>query len=186
MDCYISLFGEPNSKVRLMFMDEAGFGRISEPSYCWCPKGVRPVVPSHRVREYVYAYGAVDPINGDGYYIVAPKCNTQWTNEFLKLCSERFKNDYILMCTDNASWHKSKMLNIPENIYFHYLPPYTPEMNPIEQIWKEVRKDGFKNFMFNSLDCVVDKLSNSLMSINDNTIKSICGRNWIVSMFNGK
>jgi putative transposase len=167
-----------------MFMDEAGFGRISEPSYCWCPEGVRPVVPRHRVREYVYTYGAVDPVNGDGYYIIAPKCTTEWTNEFLKLCSYAFKDDHILMCTDNASWHRSNSLKVPENIMIHYLPAYTPEMNPIEQIWKEVRKGEFKNTMFCTLNDVVDKLSRTLMSVTKDTIKSICGRDWIVSMFN--
>jgi len=164
-------------------MDEAGFGRISEPSYCWCPKGVRPIVPCHRVREYVYAFGAVDPIEGDGCYIVAPKCNTVWTNEFLNVLSDTYKNDYLLVPTDNASWHKSKKLKVPDNIYLFYLPAYTPEINPIEQIWKEVRKDGFKNNLFNSLTDVVSKLSDSLMTLTKDVIKSVCGRDWIVEMF---
>ena len=76
-----------------MFADEVSFGRINEPRACWCPLGVRPTVPAHRVREYVYAFGAVDPISGDDYFIIAPKCNTDWTNEFLRLLSEEFKDD---------------------------------------------------------------------------------------------
>ena len=165
-----------------MFMDEAGFGRISEPSYCWCPMGIRPVVPCHRVREYVYAFGAVDPIDGEKYFIIAPKCNTEWTNAFLKCLSEAFKDDYILLCVDNAGWHKSQFLEIPDNIIIFYLPAYTPEMNPIEQIWKEVRKDDFKNTLFDSLNDVIDKLCVSVMSLTNDVIKSVCGRNWIVSM----
>jgi len=47
-----------------MFQDEAGFGRINKPKYCWCEKGVRPVVPCHHIREYRYAYGAVEPQTG--------------------------------------------------------------------------------------------------------------------------
>jgi len=154
MRTYILPF-DPEAKIRLMFMDEAGFGRISEPSYCWCPSGVRPVVPCHRVREYVYTFGAVDPITGDSCFIIAPQCNTAWTNEFLKVLSETFKNDYLLVATDNASWHKSKGLIVPDNIYLFYLPAYTPEMNPIEPVWKEVRKDGFKNTSFISLTNVM-------------------------------
>lgn len=176
-------WADPNAKIRLFFMDEAGFGRISEPSYCWCPEGVRPIVPCQRVREYVYAFGAVDPIEGDSCYIIAPKCNTAWTNEFLKVLSESYKNDYLLVITDNASWHKSKSLVVPDNIYLSYLPPYTPEMNPIEQLWKEIRKDGFKNILFATLDDVVNKLSISLLSLTKDTIKSVCGREWIVEMF---
>lgn len=177
---------EKGAKVRVMFMDEASFGRISEPSCCWCPIGVRPVVPHQRVREYVYAYGAVDPVNGDDYFIIAPNCNTAWTSEFLKALSIEFPNDFLLICTDNASWHKSKKLIIPGNMHIHFLPPYTPEMNPTEQIWIEARKDGFKNTLFNSLSNVVDKLSITLNSFSHELIKSVCGREWIVSMFERK
>jgi len=183
MSFHILPFAEPEAKIRLFFMDEAGFGRISEPSYCWCPGGVRPVVPCHRVREYVYAFGAVDPIDGDGFYIIVPKCSTAWTNEFLAALSAAYKNDYLLVPTDNASWHKSQTLIIPDNITIFYLPAYTPEMNPIEQVWKEVRKDGFKNTLFDTLNKVTDKLSNSLMNLSKDVIKSICGRDWIKSMF---
>jgi hypothetical protein len=127
MSFHILPFAEADAKIRLFFLDEAGFGRISEPSYCWCPGGVRPIVASHRVREYVYAFGAVDPIEGDSCYIIAPKCNTAWTSEFLKVLSKTYRNDYLLVPTDNASWHKSKDLEIPDNIYLFYLPAYTPE-----------------------------------------------------------
>ena len=176
MNCHILPFAEPGAKIRLFFMDEAGFGRISEPSYCWCPSRIRPTVPCHRVREYVYAFGAVEPITGKGCYIIAPNCNTAWTNEFLRVLSETYINDYLLVPTDNASWHKSKDLIVPENITLFYLPPYTPEMNPIEPVWKEVRKDGFKNTLFNSLNDVVDKLSSSLISLTNDVIKSVTGR----------
>jgi putative transposase len=169
-----------------MFEDEAGFGRISEPSYCWAPMGVRPVVPCHRVREYVYTYGAVDPHDGSKCFIIGRKSNTAWMNEFLSVLSKQFKDDIILLCVDNASWHKSKSLKIPENIRITYLPPYTPEMNPIEQIWKEVRKDGFKNTLFKTLDALIDKLCDSLNSLTESVIKSVCGRKWIVSMLNEK
>ena len=185
MICHILPF-QPDSKIRLMFWDEAGFGRISELAYCWCPQGVRPIVPHHRIREYVYAYGAVDPIDGESCFIIAPKCNTDWANVFLKVLSEQFPDDYILLCTDNATWHKSDLLVVPDNIIIFYLPAYTPEMNPIEQVWKEVRKDGFKNTLFATLDKVINKLSDSLMALSQNIIKSICGRDWIVSILDWK
>ena len=53
-----------SKKNRLMFQDEAGFGRINMPKYCWCEKGIRPSVPCHHIREYRYAYGAVEPLTG--------------------------------------------------------------------------------------------------------------------------
>ena len=182
----VSEYSDIDGKVRIMFEDEAGFGRISEPSYCWAPRGVRPIVPCHRVREYVYTYGAVDPIDGTSFFIIGRKCNTVWMNAFLDGLSKTYKDDMILLCLDGASWHKSKSLEIPGNIRLVYLPPYTPEMNPIEQIWKEVRKDGFKNTLFKTLDKLMDKLCDSLNSLTESIVKSVCGRDWIVSLFDGE
>lgn len=136
-----------------MFQDEAGFGRINKPRYCWCQKGIRPSVPCHHIREYRYVYGAVEPLTGDGYFLVMPDCNTVCMNIFLKKwvskkLSEQYSDDIILLCCDGAAWHKSGGLELPENIIRFHIPPYTPEMNPIEQIWKEIRKRGFRNEVY--------------------------------------
>ncbi|HCC35625.1 MAG TPA: IS630 family transposase, partial [Ruminococcaceae bacterium] len=90
----------------------------------------------HHIREYKYAYGAVDPVNGDKFFLVLPNCDTACMNVFLRELSAVFPRDYLLIATDNAIWHKAKALVIPENIRFFYIPPRTPELNPIEQIWK--------------------------------------------------
>ena len=141
-----------------MFQDEAGFGRINKPKYCWCEKGIRPSVPCHHIREYRYTYGAVEPLTGDGYFLVMPYYNTACMNIFLKGLSEQYPEDVILLCCDGAAWHRSRALEIPENIILFQLPAYTPEMNPIEQIWKEIRKRGFRNEIFATLEKVVDRL----------------------------
>ena len=97
------------------------------------------------MREYRYWYGAVDAQTGDSFFLIAGGCNTEWTNEFLRQVSQAYPDDYMLLVIDNAIWHKSSTLKIPSNIELAFIPPYTPEMNPIEQVWKEVRKRGFKN-----------------------------------------
>lgn len=122
-----------------MFQDEAGFGRINKPKYCWCKKGIRPSVPCHHIREYRYVYG--------------------------------------------AAWHKSNALKIPENIRLTFIPPYTPEMNPIEQIWKEIRKRGFKNEVFQTLNKVVIRLCETIRSLSSKSIMSITHRDWIINPF---
>ena len=149
MRCHILPFAEPDTTIRLMFEDEAAFGRIIEPARCWAPSGIRPIVPCQMVREYMQVYSAVDPISGDSCSIIAPKCNTECMNAFLETLSKEFSKDYILLSMDNARWHKSKGLRVPDNIRFFYLPPRTPEMNPIEQVWPEVRHD-FQRFVMTS------------------------------------
>lgn len=166
-----------------MFQDEAGFGRINKPKYCWCEKGIRPSVPCHYIREYMYAYGAVEPLTGESCFVILPYCDTICMNTFLAELSLTFHDDYIILACDGAAWHKSKSLEIPKNIEIIFIPPYTPEMNPIEQIWKEIRKIGFKNEMFNSLKNVVDRLSDTLNSLSHDIIRSVSLRNWIKSIF---
>ena len=168
-------------KIRLMFMDESLFGRITNIKSCWCPRGVRPIVSSLKIREYVYAYGAVDPIDGNSCFIVAGGCNTAWTNLFLTELSKRFPNDYILLPQDNASWHKSKSIVVPDNIELFYIPPATPEMNPCEQIWEELKEKYFDNRFFRTLNKVVDQLCFSINDLEPEIVMSITGRDWILS-----
>ena len=99
-----------------MAADEGRFGRIGEVRSCWSPAGIRPVVPKQQVREYVYAYVAVAPQLGQMTTLVLPYANTQMMNLFLKQVSEEFREYFIIMQVDKAAWHRSKSLQIPENI----------------------------------------------------------------------
>ena len=72
-------------------------------------------------------------------------------NVFIEKLSEEYKDDIIILVCDGGSWHKSKGLNIPKNIVIMHIPAYTPEMNPIEQIWKQIRSMGLNNEIFKSL-----------------------------------
>ena len=173
----------PDKTVRLMFQDEAGFGRISKPKYCWCSSGIRPEVPCHHIREYRYAYGAIEPMTGEGFFLVLPYCNTVCMNVFLDKLSNKYANDEILMVCDGASWHKSAAMVIPKNITLLNIPPYTPEMNPIEQIWREIRSKGFKNEIFQTLEKVVDRLCKTIKDLSSKTISSITLREWISAIF---
>ena len=159
-----------------MFQDEAGFCRINKPKYCWCQQGSRPSVPCHHIREYRYAYGAVEPLTGESCFLVLPYCNTVCMNVFLEELSKQYPEDMIVLCCDGAAWHKSKSLRIPDNIELFYIPPYTPEMNPIEQIWKELRKLGFHNEIFAALEKVVDRLCESICQLSSTLICSITCR----------
>lgn len=166
------------NKVRLMYQDEAGFGRISKLGKCWAPKGTRPVVHSHHIREYRYCYGAVDAHTGESFFLIAGACNTAWMNEFLKQLSLAYPDDYIVLVMDNAIWHKSRALEVPTNIEFAFILPYTPEMNPIEQVWAEIRKRGFKNKAFKTLEDVIDKLQEVIQGLRWSVLKSIVNRRW--------
>lgn len=117
-----------------MFQDEAGFGCIFKPGACWAPKGMRPEVPAHHIREMRYAYGAVAPKNGEHFFLELPYCKTDCMNIFLDELAAYYPDKYLVLIYDNAVWHKSKALHLPENLMMLHILPYTLEMNPIEQI----------------------------------------------------
>ena len=155
-----------------MYQDEAGFGRISKMSSFGDPKGIRPSNTSHYMWEYRYCYEAVDAQTGDSFFLIAGGCNTEWTNEFLRQVSQAYPDDYMLLVMDNAIWHKSSTLEIPSNIELTFIPPYIPEMNPIEQVWKEIRKRGFKNKSFQTLEVVIGKLQEVIQGLEKSILKS--------------
>ena len=182
-DLYARIVSQnPFQNVRLMFQDEAGFGRINKTKSCWCGKGTRPSVPCQHVREYRYAYGAVEPRNGESFFLILPYCNTDCMNVYLSELAKAYPKDQILLVCDGAMWHKAKALVIPKRITLTFIPPYTPEMNPIEQIWKEIRKRGFRNEIFPTLEKVIDRLCDVIKNLPASVIQSITGRQWILSM----
>ncbi len=99
---------------------------------------------------------------------------------FLRELSKELQDDVILLCCDGAAWHKSKDL---DNIVRFFTPPYTPEMNPIEQVWKELRKCGFKNGAFSTLEKVIDRLCDAICSLTPAVIHGITGRGWMIECF---
>ncbi len=168
-----------------MFQDEARFGRINEPSRCWAPKGIRPYVPCQIIREYTYAYAAISPHDGVMDSLILPEVNSEAMSVFLAEVSARHADELIFMVIDGAGWHRALDLRIPENISFIQLPPYSPELNPTEHIWDEVREKWFKNKVFKDLDAVEDTLVIALIALeNDsNSVSNITGFEWIKSIF---
>lgn len=150
-----SIKNESSLPLRLMFQDEARFGRMSDPRSCWAPAPYRPIVNLALIREFRYEYGAISPWDGSLDFMTADKMNTENMNLFLKQVSEKYKDEFIIMVLDGASSHKSKDLEIPPNISLVRLPPYSPELNPAEQIWNILRRDYFANRVFDTLEAAI-------------------------------
>jgi len=171
-------------RLRLMFQDEGRFGRISTPRRCWTPRGIRPNVPNQIVREYTHAFVAVSPHDGEMDSLILPQVNEQIMSIFLREVSNRHPDDFILMVLDGAGWHRAKALSVPENMALIFLPPYSPELNPVEHIWEHIRENGFHNKAFNSIQAVEDQLMQSLQALENDTasVASMTGFPWIVSI----
>lgn len=169
---------------RLMFQDEARFGRISDPRACWAPPEIeRPISAKQIIREYTYAYGAVSPQDGCFDSLILPTMDAVTMSVFLKEVSERHPSEYILMVMDGASCHRTKELIIPKNIKLLPLPPYSPILNPQENIWDEMREKWFGNDVFRDMDAVEERMVEALNALDKDTerIKSITGWDWILN-----
>lgn len=168
---------EPDDKRPILFLvqDEARFGRITQPTRCWAPEDMRPCVPHQIVRQAIYAFAAVEPQSGTLISLILPTVNTEMMNIFLKQVSEEFTGYFIIMQVDRAGWHCSQQLQIPENIRLIFQPPYSPQVNPVEHIWEELREKHFANRIFSSLDELQECLCSALneLSSNMNVIRSM-------------
>ena len=180
------LKNQGNLPVRLMFQDEARFGRMSDPRACWAPVPNRPMVNRAIIREFRYEYAAVSPWDGDLDYMTLEKMNTENMGLFLKQVSEAHKQDFIIMVLDGAPSHKGKELEVPENIALVFLPSYSPELNPAEQLWNVLRRNYFANKVFDSLNATTHQAENGLACIASNreALKSLTNWKWISVILN--
>jgi transposase len=144
--------------VALCSQDEGIFGRINPPRACWAPEGVRPKVPRQIVRAYVYVYTAVCMATGKMTSLILPYANTDMMNLFLAQVAQDFKEFFVIMLIDQAGWHMAKKLKVPENIRLLPQPPHSPELNPVEHIWEDLREKAMLNKAFKSLDQVEEAL----------------------------
>jgi len=166
-----------------MFQDEARFGRISRRCYCWAKFPLRPTVKAMLTHQYVYAYAAASIPQGNVDSLVLPAVNSTCMAIFLAEISKRYPNDNIVMVLDGAGWHKSLSMPIPDNIRLLSLPPYSPELNPVEHLWDELREKHFYNRAFDSLDALEDHLVEALCMLENNPslVQSICNWDWIIN-----
>jgi len=95
-------------------------------------------------------------------------------NLYLEQMSSAYENDEIVIIMDQAGWHKSKDLIVPGNIDIIYLPPYSPELNPIERLWKYLKTNYIHNHVFDSLKHMMEKMVCAFEYLNDDVIASLC------------
>jgi hypothetical protein len=167
-----------------MFQDEARFGRINEPKRCWAGPGERPQVKAQLVREFTYAYSATCPKDGRSVSLILPEANTECMNLHLEEIGRSFPGEEIILVLDGAGWHKSKTMALPANLHLLPLPPYCPDLNPQENVWKVLRETWFDNLVFSSMDAVEDRLELALkhMGHHPEILRSVVAYPWLIDL----
>jgi transposase len=115
---------------------------------------------------------------------ILPEVSEQAMSIFLREVSARHPDEFILMVMDGAGWHRAKALNVPDNMALIFLPPYSPELNPVEHIWDSIREDSFRNEVFNSIEGVENQMVQSLAALERDCVKvaSVTGFPWLTSI----
>jgi hypothetical protein len=167
--------------LRPLFQDEARFGRLSDHRRCWAPWPWRPTVEQQVIREYVYGLVAVSPQDGKFSSLVLPWVDSEAMSVFLAQASADIAGEFCLMLPDGAGWHRAAALRVPADMRLLPLPPYSPELNPVEHIWDHLRENYFGNQVFPSLGAVVGQLCLALNHLEKKPglVKSMTCFNWI-------
>ena len=170
-----------DKRMEIWWQDETRAGQQSSLTRIWAPKGSRPSVLKDQRFGYTYIFGAVCPEQNKGAAIISPYANTEAMNEHLKEISFHVaKNAHAVVIIDRAGWHTSNDLKVPENITLIPLPPYSPELNPVENIWQYLKDNFLKHCVFEDYEDIVDACVhawNKLIAAPDK-INSIASRQW--------
>src|SRR5882762_7177661 len=94
--------------------------------------------------------------------LILPSADTEMMNLFLEHVSSTYARYFVVMQVDQAGWHVTNELTIPENIRLIPQPAYSPELNPVEHVWEELREKYFHNRVFPALDPLIDVLCHGL------------------------
>ena len=168
--------------VEIWFQDEARVGQKASLAYVWAPVGSRPAMVRDSRHDNAYIFGAVCPARAIGAAVITPTANTECMNLRLAEISTRIAPGSIaaIIC-DGAGWHaKGSELVVPENIVLLPLPPYSPELNPVETIWQFLRQNYLANRVFDTYTGIVDACCDAwnALAAAPATIRSIAAREW--------
>lgn len=138
------------------------------------------------VREFRYVFAACGPQEGTVDFRVAEAMNTENMNRFLLQVGEAHPHRQVLMILDGASSHRSKNLQVPDNVSLIPLPPYSPELNPVELLWHELREKQCANRVFDSLEAVCHEVEEGLLRFQSHpdAVSRLCGWPWIKDAIN--
>lgn len=171
------LVRETGQRVEVWFEDEARFGQQGSLTRVWGRKGSRPSVVRQTEYDYLWMLSAVCPQSGACSGLLTPSLNTDVVNQFLQQLSGELESGVLaVLVWDQAGFHGGHALVIPENIYIVPLPPYSPELNPVENLWHYIKSHYWSNRHYPNYDALLDAAQQGWCSVClfADMIKTIC------------
>jgi transposase len=128
-----------------------------------------------------YLYSAVELGKGEHFTLEISHVNTNCMNVYLEELAKAYPRDEILLVMDGAGWHRSKELIIPKNIEIVHLPPYSPELNPVERFWEHIKRHTIRNKVYSTLTEIKDCVAMFVNSLLKESLKSLCSNSFLYS-----
>ena len=171
----------PKTPVEVWFHDEMRLGQKNPRTRRWARRGTRPRTLTDLRTKSAYLFGAICPNRGTGAAIVMPSANTQAMQYHLdEIARSLAPKAHAVVVLDQAGWHTTGKLRVPENLSLLPLPPKSPELNPVENIWQFLRQNKLSNHIFGDYEAILTAACdawNSLLA-DPARITSIATRQW--------
>ena len=143
-------------EIELWWQDEARIGQKNKLTRRWARRGTRPRAPRDQRTEWAYIFGAICPAKGKGAGLVMPWCDTDaMAAHLIEISAAVDPGAHAVLIVDQAGWHLTPKLAIPDNITVLALPPRSPELNPVENVWQFMRDNWLSNRIFKSYEDIV-------------------------------
>ena len=175
-------FDRDRSLIDIWFQDEARFGQQNTTTRLWAEKGTRPRAVKQQQFQYAYLFGAVCPATGATEAIVTPYVNKAAMTQHLRQISQATPaGRHAVVIIDGAGWHTADTAQSFDNITLVKLPPYSPELNPVEQVWQWLRQNELANRSFRGYEEIVNSCCDAWNSFASSLerVKRMCMRDWI-------
>ncbi len=172
----------PSKQVRVYFQDEAWFGTQGTITRVWAPKGSRPRAVRQNGREWLYVLMAVCADTGAASALIMPELNTAVVNLFLEQFSRELPAGvHAVLIWDGAGFHTGGDLVVPGNVSLIQLPPYSPELNPVENLWHYLRSHHWCNRAYEGYKGLEEEAIRSLCEVcrDVEKLKTICNADYV-------
>jgi transposase len=162
----------PGSTVKVFAQDETRLGLLPVVRRRITIRGVQPLAPVTYQFENFYLYGAVEPTTGASFFLELPYLNSRAFQRWLDGFAAAFPESLNMLVLDNGAGHKAKAVRWPSNVVPVFLPPYSPELNPIERLWRDL-KDKLADLSAQTLDALSDAVCAIIQHYAPATLQSL-------------
>lgn len=166
----------------MWFQDEARVGLHLPKKRRLTARGIKPKQPFEPLYNYYWLYGAVEPESGESFFVELPRLDSDCFSAYLRELGRAYPETVNVVVLDNAPAHTAKAVQVPANVVLVPLPPYCPELNPVERVWQWVRRrlDVFDESVRRNLDALREHVAEIVRGLSAAQVSSLSGYAYIL------